>query len=281
MYRGFVDGGSEALAHIVGIGKKSFSFENYKTHETTEYKYSETQNNGNNTPLADESRFGEVTGVRFALKPLVENLSKIITLPSSSIRTSISISDKLNQYNTGAKLKALIPSTTIEEFMNNSSITQKSIAANYSITGDKVIPDGKGKVGIAVGRHTESGLNVGISVAEAEITVEGKIIPYNVTVRFVAEPNGNAVVAIGNLDGNEDNLRSTIIIRTNNDASEIQARTFGKANIDDVATRDTYTYENGTNKTSDITGNSTQFSYTHTDGGTRVTKYDGTVVSTK
>ena len=39
MYRGFVDGGSEALAHIVGIGKKSFSFENYKTHETTEYKF--------------------------------------------------------------------------------------------------------------------------------------------------------------------------------------------------------------------------------------------------
>lgn len=239
-----------------------------------------TNESGTDTPLADEGRFGEVKGVRFALKPLVENIDRLINLTTtSSARADIIIPDSLSKYNTGKELKKIIPSTTIDEFMSNSGIANKTkVLDKKPITNDKDIPDGKGTISMAVGRHTESGLNVGISIAEAKITVENQAINYKVTVRFVAEPNGDAVVAIGTLDGGASNFISAILFRTNKDASEIVGKTFGKNMHDTLETCDAYSFDSTNNLTSTITGNATQFTYTHTDGGTRVIKYDGTIV---
>ena len=47
---------------------------------------------------------------------------------------------------------------------------------------------------------------------------------------------------------------------------------------DTLETCDEYSFDSTNNLTSTIEGNKTQFKYTHTDGGTRISKYDGTVV---
>ena len=283
LFNGYANSGSpeETLAHIFATDDKEFSYENYKTHESSTIQISKTASGGNDQPLADEGRFGEVKGVRFALKPLVENIDRLINLTTtSSARADIIIPDSLSKYNTGKELKKIIPSTTIDEFMSNGNITNKTkVLDKKPIANDKDIPDGKGTISMAVGRHT-NGLNVGISVAEAKITVENQTINYKVTVRFVAEPNGDAVVAIGTLDGGASNFISAILFRTNKDASEIVGKTFGKNMHDTLESCDNYSFDGDGNKTSDITGNTSQFCYTHTDGGTRVTQYDGTVVST-
>ena len=129
LFNGFQTPGSkeETLAHVFATDDKNFDYENCKTNESSTIQISEsTSSGGNDQPLADESRFGEVKGVRFALKPLVENISSLINLTTtSSARADIVIPESLEQYNTGKDLKKIIPSTSVDEFMSNSGIANK------------------------------------------------------------------------------------------------------------------------------------------------------------
>lgn len=248
------------LADIYGDAEKI----NYvpQKGEPLEVNYSEANNNN----LAEDERDGEIIGVLFALKPVVENVSSVITLPAASMRGNIEVPSELNK--TVGELKTLIPFTSINEFKNSSSLSNTKILVNNKTVSIKNYNNKQveGHISVVVGRHNDSGLNIGMAVCTSGTA--------SVITKFAAQPSGSVVVAAGNLDGDQENFKSTIIFRMKADASEIEGKTFGVP----VEVGDTYTFDSSEYQTSSITGNATSFTYTHTDGGTWTVKYSGDYV---
>ncbi len=286
MYRGFQAGGSsETLAYIFGTGTKEFDYENYKTHESTTYDYS-----GNalidDTDSEDYSyleKFPETVAIRYAIKPIRENASKISGfVPKSSARATVNITEDLNNYDTLNKVKTFIGCETIADF--NKLTGAQQILTNQKVSDSFV---SNGIINMSVAQKDKLTIGLVIETADVTMKVNGKQQTFkdNTQIWFVVDPTSKAIAAFAYSDTGDANSSGTYIFRISSDGTELEGKSFWngqKSYFPDV------TYKgNDSNRNSFFTGNAEQLVYTlynsqnrtKIEEGCPITiKYDGTWV---
>lgn len=194
-------------------------------------------NHSDPTPTATSAQSFSATlssnSIRLALQPILNNLNSFFSVMPQNTRSSIIVSDTLKQYATGAALYQLIPSTTIDEFKSQFS-NAASVGSNMAIA-----QSGSLKIGLCVVSENSS----------------------SIITRIVAEPNGNALVAVSYIS-DSINGNSTFAFSSNS-TGEVSGRTFSgqQTNV---------TYETNTGYSGYVSGNGQTINYYSTETGTSV-----------
>ncbi len=236
-------------------------------------------------------KYPETIGIRYAVKPLLDNADRILNLSqkASTNRASIDITDKLKQYNTLSKTRTLIPVSTIDDF--KSSFSEFELLMDKQIATDSVITSGV--MSMIAATHLESGLNVGLLVEVAEANFKKQKISPNTLVWFIADPNGKAIVCFAYCDTNDSKSSTTFVFRINAENKTVEGIGFWNEQVQPEGLFEDYgldenDYQINCRNSTFIGNNPEQFTYTlynsidrSTSDGSVTIKYDGTLITQK
>ena len=265
---------------------------NENTSDVFSYKGELISNgNGKNPDITSYlDKYPETIGIRYAVKPILDNSDKILKVSrNSSNRASIEIPDSLKQYNTLAKVRTLIPATTINEF--KSSFSNYELLLDKQIATDTVITTGV--TSLIAAKDSKSGLIVGLLVEVADISFNQQKMSPTTLGWLVADPNGKAIICFAYCNTNDSKSSSTFIFRINPENKNMEGKGFWNDEVQPSGLFENYGFDDNDyqiNCRNSIFIGSTpeQFTYTlynsqnrnKTDGFVTI-KYDGTLISTK
>ncbi len=235
-------------------------------------------------------KYPETVGIRFAIKPLLDNADKILKFaPTPSTRASIDITDELKKYNTLKKTRVLIPAASIDQFKAHFNdyemLMEKQIATDTLISNSQI--------NMIVSQDIDSGLNVGLLNEIAELSINKQKGYIGTIVWFIADPNGKAIVCFAYCDTNNSKSSTTFTFRINTETKRVEGISFWNENIQPNGLFENFGLEEGNYmincRNATFIGNTPeQFTYTHYNNinraqidGSVTIKYDGTLISTK
>ena len=235
-------------------------------------------------------KYPETLGIRFAVKPLLDNADKIIkTGQNPNARANIAITDKLKQFNTMGKIKVLIPAATIDDF--KSSFSNFELLIDNQIATDTVISGGL--ISLITAKHPENNLNVGLLEEAAIINLNKQKLSFNTKVWLVADPDGKAILCFAYCYYNNSKNSTTFIFKIDSENKNVEGIGFWNDLIQPNGLFENFgfdenEYQINCRNSIFIGNNPEQFTYMLYNSTSRnmidgyvTIKYDGTLISKK
>lgn len=274
-----LDYNSTASTHL--LSEVSGDNKNFNYGEKTGIEYKESGDNGASSKFAYLEKFSETVAIRYAIKPIRENASKISDFdPKSSARATVNITEALNNYDTLDKVKRFIGCETIADF---NKLTGAQQILNNQKVSDSVVSNGIINMSVA----QKNNLIIGLAVETADVTmkVNGKQQTFkdNTQIWFVVDPTSKAIAAFAYSNTGDANSSGTYIFRISSDGTELEGKSFWN---DQESYFPNVTYKgNDSIRNSFFTGDAEQLVYTlykrksrKDVEGSVIIKYDGTFV---